>query len=213
MENLRNYVITDGELKQFADIIAINVNRDLVDFNRRGVTSATVDNLKALATDFNDYPTDQEYHGPEIVANEEKEELAKQIMTQARIIRSMAREKYHGKGIYELFGFRKLNNATEDGLYRLSNRIVRSANKLKAELQPLGLTDEMINNLNTLANNYNTAIELRNQKAEERIYATQVRIQKGNALFAEISRLCLIGQSLYIDSNEAKHNDYIISKG
>jgi hypothetical protein len=212
MENLRTFNISDGELKQFSDLLASNIARDIADFNKRGVTLTTIDNLKSLANDFNDYPTDPEFHGPEMVANEEKEELAKQIISKARIIKSMAQEKYRFKGLYEVFGFKKLSVSTEDGLLRLANRIVRVSLKLKTELEPLGLTDEMINNLSGLANNYNNAIELRNQKAEERIYATQIRVQKGNALYAEVSRLCLIGQSLYIDSNQAKYNDYIIGK-
>jgi len=45
---------------------------------------------------------------------------------------------------------------------------------------------------------------------ETRDLATQTRIEKGNALWAEMTYLASIGQTLYADTNEAKYNDYVL---
>ncbi len=42
---------------------------------------------------------------------------------------------------------------------------------------------------------------------------TQERVMQGNALFREVSRLSSIGQTLFVNTDEAKYNDYVLDEG
>ncbi|MCX6153292.1 MAG: hypothetical protein NT007_03945 [Candidatus Kapabacteria bacterium] len=84
------------------------------------------------------------------------------------------------------------------------------AREYLTDLTSVGLTDAMIDDLEDTAqlmedsmNEIATAQETRDIKAVE-------RIEKGNELYALVSRYCEIGKYIWEDVNEAKYNDYVI---
>jgi hypothetical protein len=62
-----------------------------------------------------------------------------------------------------------------------------------------------------LATNLDKAIDDIEDKIENRDLETQDRVQKGNALWAEMSKLSSIGKSVYEDIDEARYNDYVLT--
>jgi len=59
-------------------------------------------------------------------------------------------------------------------------------------------------------NDFDTAIDVKQDAVKNRDIKTQDRIIKGNAVFKEITRLCNSGKSLFVNTDEAKYNDYVI---
>jgi hypothetical protein len=55
-----------------------------------------------------------------------------------------------------------------------------------------------------------TQIDDAEEKQETRDLETQNRVQKGNALWAKMVELASIGKSIYVDTNPAKYNDYVL---
>jgi hypothetical protein len=206
----RQYLMADAELKQFGDLTVLNVTRDLTDFTTRGVTEDTVENLETLVEIFFNTPTDDELLGPIMAATDAKNALAEQLKVAIRPIRSMAELKYKGMGKYNTFGFKDMARLSDKELVYLAAKVVRVGTTLLSELASEGLTQLMLTALTNLNTQFDTSIDTQQNLIENRDLAAQDRVEKGNTLYAEIARLCAIGQSLYIDSDPAKYNDYVI---
>lgn len=206
----RLYSMADGDLKQVADGLAATLTRDLADLAARNVTTATISNLQALITAFDETTTDEELLGEVKTATETKNAIADDIKKAIRPIRNMAEIAYASKGKYSSFGFEEMANMSDADLYRLAKRVVRVGTKFMSDLSPQGLTPMQLANLGTLAINFDNAIDAIEDKIENRDVETQERVIKGNLLWAECSKLSSIGKSVYEDTNEAKYNDYLL---
>jgi hypothetical protein len=209
-EYLREYRFTDAELKQLSDITGINVTRDMTDFSTRGVSAATVTALEALITAFDNYPTDSELLGMVSLATEEKDAIAEQIRIAIRKIRSMAEIKYGKAGKYKIFDFKDMAALSDNELDKLAKRVVRVGTTYLTELTSEGLTQAMLTALTDLYTDFDDALDTKEIAIETRNQSTQERVEKGNTLYTEVSRLCAIGRALYVDTNPAKYEDYVI---
>ena len=207
----RNYPMSDGTLKQKADLLVLNINRDTASFATRGVNSATILALKAMITAVDDGPTDEELLGPVMDATQQKDNAANNLQLSIRTVRNMAENKFKGKGLYHSFGFEDMSEMSDDNLYRLGKRVGRVGNSLLAQLASEGLTAAIITNINTQSSALDTAIDNQHAAIETRDLATQDRIIKGNTLWDEMTRLAGIGKTLFADVDEAKYNDYVLT--
>ena len=207
----RIYIMSDGSLKQMTDTLALNITRDLADFATRNVTIVQVATLQALIETFDNFPTDEELLGPVTVAKEYKDAMAEDIRKAIRPIRNIAEIAYDSRGKYTTFGFKDLAKLTDNDLYRAARRVARVAAKLFTDLQPQGLQQSQLDALTTSTTQFDAAIDNAGDAVENRALATQQRIAKGNALWAEMIRLASVGKSLYEDTDEAKYNDYVLT--
>lgn len=207
---IRNYNFTDADLKQRVDSLILSITRDITDFNKRGVITATLDALAAENEAFADLPTDEELLGQKTTATENKDAAATVLKAQIRSIRGMADDKFNGKGIYRSFGFEGMDEMTDNDLHRLGKRVFRVGTALQAAMQPNGLTTEVLTALKDATASFDNLIDVQDDAIKTRDIAAETRINAGNELFAEFSRLCNIGKSLYQDTDEAKYNDYVI---
>lgn len=207
---IRNYNFTDADLKQRVDSLILSITRDITDFNKRGVITATLDALAAENEAFADLPTDEELLGQKTTATENKDAAATVLKAQIRAIRGMADDKFNGKGIYRSFGFEGMDEMTDNDLHRLGKRVFRVGTALQAAMQPNGLTAEVLTALKDATASFDNLIDVQDDAIKTRDIAAETRINAGNELFAEFSRLCNIGKSLYQDTDEAKYNDYVI---
>ncbi len=207
----RNYSMSDGDLKQKADALAANINRDLADFAIRNITATTVANLNTIISIFDNTITDTELLGEAITATEVKNDIAENIKKAIRPIRNMAEIVYDSKGKYNIFGFKDMANMVDADLYRLAKKVVRVSTKFFADLVPQGLTVAQLNNLTNLAISYDAAIDDIENKIENREIETLDRVKKGNHLWSEMSKLASVGKSIYEHIDEARYNDYVLS--
>jgi hypothetical protein len=209
----RNYHLADADLKQRADILKNTITRDLGDFASRNIHTGSLDAYQLMIDDFDNCSTDVELAGLVQDATLQKDSLVDQVQKAIRPIRNMAEIAYSGKGKYVSFGFEDLSRLSDNDLIRMARRVARVGAKLLPELEPQGLTKDILANLTEMASNLDNAIDVKETAIENRDLETQERIIKGNTLWAEMVRLASIGKSLYEDTNEAKFNDYILVEG
>ena len=207
----RMYSMADADLKQLADNLKDSIARDIADFNTRNITNTELGVLENLIESFNNSSTDQELQGALNVEVINKDALAENIRKAIRPIRNMAELAYSSTGKYKIFGFEDMATLSDSDLQRMAKRVVRVGNSLLTELQAKGLTAAQLTTLETLANDLDKAIDKVGAANETRDLHTQERVQLGNTLWAEMTTLSSIGQSLYADTNEAKYNDYILT--
>lgn len=211
-ETTRNSHLSDGDLKQTADVLAASITRDTVDFATRNVNATTVNNLKTLTSNFDNHSTDEELLGELTAATASKDAVANNIKIAVRPIRNMAENVYGNEGKYKSFGFTDMDGMSDANLYRLAKRVVRVGTKYLAELTVEGLTATQLTALATLATSLDTGLDKIEEAIENRDIETQERIKKANLLWAEMMRLTGIGKSIYADVNEAKYNDYVLTE-
>ncbi len=210
-ESIRDYRFSDGILKQKADDIASSVTRDITQFNTRGVTADTVTAFETLAQEFDDLPTDEEAQGDVSDATEIKDAAAEALKVKIRTIRTMAQNKWgDGAAKYRSFGFEGMDDMNDSDLHRLGKRVGRRATANLAALESEGLTEDMITALGTANTTFDDAIDAMEDKVKDRDLSTQSRVDKGNACYKELVRLCNIGKDLWAARDEAKYNDYVI---
>lgn len=208
---MRDYLFSDGVLKQKADDVAGSIQRDITQFTTRGVTATTVTALQILVTTFDNIQTDEELQGALSVATDAKDALADALQTAVGVVRTMAENKWGtSHALYRSFGFEGMNAMSDEQLYRLGKRVIRVANAQLTQLASEGLTAAVISNLTTITNNFDTSIDVKEDAVKNRDIKTQDRIEKGNALYKEMVRLCNTGKSIYFTTDEAKYNDYVI---
>jgi len=207
----RNYSLSDGDLKQKADGLASSLTRDLPDLAARKITDGFIKHLQELTSNFDEHSTDAELLGLVEDATIKKNATRKEAEVAIRAIRNMADITYSGKGKYSNFGFEDLTHVTDANFYRLAKRVIRMATKYLPDLEPQGLTADQITALQSLVKNFDDNIDAIEEAIENRDVETQERINKGNTLWAEMSKLASVGKSVYEDTNEAKFNDYVLT--
>ena len=146
-EVIRAYSFEDAVLSTEAGRIKNAVQRDMKDFNARGIQPENLEHFQTTIDDFNNYPTDDELQGTATSATEAKDALAATLKVQIRPIRNMAELQYHSTGKYKTFGFEGMDKLSDANLYRAALRIVRVGIKLQSELAGRGLTTTMLTDL------------------------------------------------------------------
>ena len=209
--SVRDYQFSDGVLKQKADDVVGSLQRDLTAFSTRGVTATTVTGLQTLITTFDSTQTDEELQGALSVATDAKNVLADSLRSAIAVVRSMAENKFGVESaLFRSFAFDGMSDLSDEQLYRLGKRVIRVATAQPTQLASEGLTAAVITNLTTVTTNFDTSIDVQQDAVKNRDIKTQDRVEKGNAVYKEITRLCNTGKSIFVNTDEAKYNDYVI---
>lgn len=209
--SVRDYQFSDGVLKQKADDVVGSVQRDLTAFSARGVSATTVTGLQTLITAFDSTQTDEELEGALSVTTEAKNVLADSLRSAIAVVRTMAENKFGVEtALYRSFAFDGMSDLSDEQLYRLGKRVIRVATAQLTQLASEGLTASVITNLTTITTNFDTSIDVQQEAVKNRDIKTQDRVEKGNAVYKEITRLCNTGKSIFVNTDEAKYNDYVI---
>jgi hypothetical protein len=209
--SVRDYQFSDGVLKQKADDVVGSVQRDLTSFSTRGVSATTVTNLQTLITAFDNTQTDEELQGALSVTTDAKNVLADSLKLAIAVVRSMAENKFGVESaLFRSFAFDGMSVMSDEQLYRLGKRVIRVATAQLTQLASEGLTAAVITNLTSITTNFDTSIDVQQEAVKNRDIKTQDRVEKGNAVYKEITRLCNTGKSIFVNTDEAKYNDYVI---
>jgi hypothetical protein len=208
---VRNYGFSDGELKQYGDEIINSIERDIVEFAERGMTTVRLNNLQQKLVNFDELPTDEILEGIKIDATQDKDTARNNAEIAARSIFVMAENKFGtDSGKYKQFGNAAFSRQSDNQFYRTLKTIKTSADKFLLDLAEEGLTQEMIDNLVKLTAFFDKAIDDQNTAIKSRDIATEERIEAGNALYADLVKVCNTGKDIWYNKNEAKYNDYVI---
>jgi hypothetical protein len=210
LNETRLYSMADANLKQLADDLENTIERDATDFATRNIGTPQLTAYEALIADFDATTTDVELKGAVSATVALKDATAENIKTAVRTVRSMAEQAYSTKGLYKTFGFEEMGRLSDNDLYRMARRVVRTATKRQADLAGQGFTPAQLTGLATLATQLDDQLDNIHDAETERDVETQGRVQKGNKLYKEVMRLASIGKSLFADTDEARYNDYVM---
>ncbi|HJT72833.1 MAG TPA: hypothetical protein VJ720_02420 [Chitinophaga sp.] len=208
----RTYKCTDGTLIQKSGQIANCITRDQAQFSSFGVLPATVTAFRVLIADFELKITDDEAVGEQTTATATKGALRKGIENDLRTTRGIVQDVYKGAGKYRKFGFDDFTKLGDNDFIRMAKRVQRVLAQVQTEIvDDKPIVADLINSLDTLIEQFDTALDTVADKKNERDIATQNRVLAGNSVYAELVRLCDIGKTIFQDNNEAKYNDFVLN--
>lgn len=207
-QELRKYHSTDATLMQSADMVLMNVTRDLADFASRNVTETTLEALHDLIEAFKEFPTDGEFEGDVMVATEIKNEQRKKLIIQIRLIKAIAQVAFQNSNKYSHFKFKNIARLSDADLLNHGKSVGRISVTFFSEMESAGLTQAILDDLEASVNHLKTALNDKEIAKENRTLAVIDRLELGNQLYEEISRLSLTGKSIYFHNNDSKYKQY-----
>ena len=211
-ENLvREYRFTDAELYSQAGNFISSAERDQEQFTPRGYTAERLQGLTQMCADFLGIRQDVQLLGDVMVAIEARDAVAEELRVHLRSVRTMALNALgQQRAAYRAFGFAGMDGLNAEALWFRGRRVVRQATANMDDLAPEGLTPARLEAINQTLERLLQAITACEEADAGRDKVTEQRVEAGNALYREIVRLCNTGKDLWISTNEALYNDYVI---
>ena len=207
----RDYKMNDSEMCFLASKICSYLTRDLSDLQDFGITALKISTLKALISDFQNFPDDDYYLGDSMEATELKNQKAVELKEDYRkmILRiNMVWGENPGK-------LRKVSaseyySAPLDQLLTMARKTYIFAKENLTELATAGLTQALLDKFKQLTDDLEAAMAAQDEAIDIRDSKATERGTMGNEIYKTISMYCEIGKKLYAKSNPSKYNDYII---
>ena len=207
----RNYNITDAELCMFTSNLCNTMTRDLADLTDFWITAPKIAALKALGDAFEYLPSDEVSLAYVIAATEAKTAKAELVKEQIRNMVTRCQIKWGVDSWQEKsLGVKGMNKYTDDTLLSAARRVHTQMTSYLPDLADTGLTQAMLDDMDALNEELEVAKNEQYTKTSEREQDTEVRINDGNELYALVATYCEIGKRVYVKSDPAKYNDYII---
>ena len=212
-EKVREYNLTDGDLMQLGDKAVFLINRDAAELLAFGIDAVDVAFITDMTEEFKNFSSDEVMAGAVMVATEVKNAAGEALMADIRAIMVRAQIAFGASSAkYKSFGSKGMNKMNDNQIYRLGKRVVERATFYLAELATEGLTQAIVDQLNTLTIAFDDAIDAKEKAIIYREIATSGRVELGNVLYGKIAKVFVAGRNYWISRNEAKYNDYIIYK-
>ena len=210
-EAVRAYNFSDGKLVTTVNEKIAFIRRDAAEFNGFGITSAMVDALASQTNLFSNTATDVELIGNQTEATATKEAFADQLQEAIRAIMSRVVLKYEEQTAkYKKFGTEALSQQSDAQLLVIASRVVRVGTEMLADLANNGLTAEMLSNVKSIRDALEQELISMNLKISDRDIEQENRVEAGNAIYTTLIKYTNTGQSIWVSSNVAKYNDYVI---
>ena len=210
----RDYIMNNAELYMFVSNLCSTMKRDLDDFAEFSITIDKINQLYAQAREFSKIPTDIEALGDIMVAVENKNIIRESVIDVIRmmVIRVQFRWTSDSTKVSRL-GVGSMMNLPDTDLLQLARNVHTKMLEYLPDLSGQGLTQAMLDNLNILNNNFELAINEKDDAKTARQDLTAERISKGNALYRLTASYCDLGKRLYAKTNPAKYDDYLLYPG
>ena len=207
----RNYNITDAELCMFTSNLCITMTRDLADLADFGITAPKIAALKALGDAFEILPSDEVLLAYVIAATEAKTAKAELVKEAIRNMVTRCQIKWGVDSWQEKsLGVKGMNKYTDDSLLVAGRRVHTQMTAFLPDLAGTGLTQDMLDDMDDLNEELEAAKNAQFTAVSERESETEDRVNKGNEIYSLVSIYCEIGKRVYVKSDPAKYNDYII---
>lgn len=208
----RVYKMSDSALIGAANKIIVGANRDVATLQSYGWDQARIDAIETDKVAFADLPDDMELSGMMAEATAAKDLLRKEAtdFAMVQIMVRVALKFGEDTPTYRRFRADELHTATSDGFWKVIKRIHRQATALLPQLTAEGLTPAIVGILEVFGTDYNAALLAQDEAIDNRDQAVQARIEAGNALYAELTKLAMVGKRIWLNVNESKYNDYVL---
>lgn len=207
----RAYKMGDPIMILKALLLATVLNRDVFDLAEFGIEPSHISDFEADIATFQDNDADEELQGIQAEATEVKDAKAEEVKTAIRKIMVRVQDVHpENTARYRRFKTKGLSEMEDAYLLATGIGVAKKATKLIAEYASAGLTAAIIANLTAANNDFEAALEAKEEAVNDRDVATEDRIELGNALYAKMIRFTNFGKQLWVDKDEAKYNDYVI---
>lgn len=207
----RSFNMTFSELTMTARNLCVVLVRDLDELSIFGLTSTSISNLSLLVKTFENMRTDIEFEGDVMVKTQEKLLLSEQVKDQIRFM-SVRVDAAFGTNsvVYDTFRFYDLNLLSDRDLYEALRRITRLANQYIDELSVYGVSAALIIQLEELQVEFLNAMDTQESAQDTRRIASSERTIAANEIYSFVSNYSNFGKKLYVKSNPAKYQDYVL---
>ncbi len=167
--------------------------------------------LVVLRDNFSDTLPDQYYLAQQGITTEAKETARARLITPLRSVFTAAENVYGVRSMqYKLLGDASLTKLSDDALVRNArNTVVRATTHLD-DLGKEGVTEAKLAEITALNKIFDQSVDEQISAERSRDFATLDRVDKGNALYAEMVKICNTGKDIWYEKSEAKYNDYIL---
>ena len=207
----RDYTMSDSELCMFTTNLVQTITRDATEFAARGVDALAITALNTLCGAFEIFPPDSYYQADVSLAAETKNATRADLTVKVRDVVQCAVIKWgEGSPQYKKFGAQTMTSMGDMKFLTLCRMVVTTAAGFLADLTAAGLTQAMIDAVDTGAQTFEDNMAAVNDAVEARDIKTAERITDGNALYGFVVQYCQIGKIIWDDVSEAKYNDYVI---
>ena len=204
-------------LGEFATIMKAKValaKRDAAEFAKQGTTAEQLTAVETSITEFENLPTDDELLGLQMNATAAKDKASEVLKSSMLEILGRAASKYGiESGYYRQFGVKALSALDGGELTTAARRVFRVGTKMLEDLADEGLTAAMLTALKTNTDAYETNLIAQEEAIANREIAVETRLEKANAIYAVVVKLCDKGKRIWQATNQAKYNDYVLYQG
>ncbi len=210
-EVTRDYSFSDSHLVTTAYEKQGFIDRDIAEFATYNIDAAVSLAFKTDTIAFQSFRTDEDLLGIQEDKTAEKETAAEELKTPIRIVMSHVDLKYDvNSARYKRFGTIGMDEMDDEHLLICGTRVVSVATDTLADFASVGLTQAMIDDVEAKTDNYKAKLKAQADAVAERDIFTEDRIEMGNALYKKMSDYCEVGKSIWLETDEAKYNDYVI---
>ena len=207
----RKFKMSDPDFVQKCDIIAAFCLRDKAKFLLYSFTDSDRDRFVADILTFKEINSDEYWEGLKMEKTQAKNDSRAALLAVIAPVRDRVKMKFgEQSAIYRSLRLAEITKSSDEDLYFAAKRVRSMAGAKKTELQTKGLTDAMLEALDTAIREFDDAIDQVETAISERDEQTEIRVNMANSLYAEMVAICEIGKSAWVNESEAKYNDYVI---
>lgn len=188
-----------------------NAHRDLDFFNQYGYGIDRLKAFKSMCDQFHALPDDDEMVGDQMICTEKKNLAAEKLKTAIRSVMTRVAMKFHDKtGRYRKFGTSKLGDMSDPQLLFCGRRVARVARQQIDFLADVGMNENQIQRVLDACTEFETALNIQQDKLHDRDIAVERRMEQGNKLYAELVVLCDIGKDIWAERDRIKYDQYCL---
>jgi len=210
-EAIRKYHLTDAELCQFTSDLISDMTRDTTEFANFGVDAADITALQAMGNNFEVFPSDEMYEGELVIATSAKDEKKEAVKESVRNMAIRVGIKWgENSGQYKRLGIKGMNAMNDDKLLFSARRVHTVMTEYLADLAGEGLTQVMLDDFETLCEEFEVAKNSQHDKRNIRDVKRVERVRNGNELYELVAKYCDIGKRIWFKVDPAKYDDYVI---
>jgi hypothetical protein len=185
--------------------------RDIKEFETFGIDATKIDCLEKELNGWADITSDDELIGDQMLATKTKDAAAAELSSALGAILTRAANNFGtDSAYYRKFGVTSLSILVDGELCAAAKRVKRVAETYLEDLRGHGLSQQIIDDMDQKRVAFERALGFQEDAIADRDIASENRIEKANAIYSEIAKLCQTGKQIWAETNEAKYNDYII---
>lgn len=210
-ESRLKFKFSYAELFQLGLFTGSLMKRDLSEFQKYGISQSTLNELKAQVDNFALIEPDESFEQDQMLATMARNELSELLKTAIRDVMTSIDVAFSKNDIIYISSRNSnLSNLTHHEI-AMRGRVMASVLQKNYEvLQNYGITEEVIESIQSLSSELSNRIDSQEFTICEREVATSNRYKQANELFEVLSKYNRIGKRMWAERNEALSNDYII---